>query len=404
MATLAGAEIARLLMEPEAATSVVQDATPGVGAIHPIPLPLAREGTGWPGVVLVHGAALPEEVLQDLHTETRPTGYFARIALAMALSRQSALLQLDERVLAAPALWRDRPDPRALAAGFGAAALALIMLVGAASLWVARPFEALAASDGAPGPRNEEGRITRAIEAIRAEVEERDRQQLQLVAAMSHDLHTPFTRLRLKAEFLSAPERDSMLVDMDEIDTMLTETLRLLRGEDAREPARMLDMASLVETICDEMQDMGQPVSWHPPPPRTVRDVESIAAGTDVEPGPARRVSLHGRPVALRRAVVNLIQNAIKYGGSADVFLTETYKAVRVEVIDRGPGIAVQDWERVKQPFVRLEKSRDRRAGGSGLGLAVVASVAEAHDGTLTFHRVRHGFMVRLSLPRGATG
>ncbi|MHA3980185.1 sensor histidine kinase [Halovulum sp. GXIMD14794] len=404
LAAVAGAELARLLAEPGAATRVIREAPPALhDGTQDIPLPLAREGGDWPAQVIVHGAALPEPVLQALHALSRPQEYFSEISLALALIRRDASLEVDGRVFVAPSLWRARPDPRALAVGLGAGALALAALLAGASLWLARPVEALAGPvDGPLPPGDEARRIARRIEEVRAEVDERDRQQLQLVAAMSHDLHTPFTRLRLKAEFLSAPERDSMLGDLDEIDTMLTETLRLLRGEDAREPAVMVDMTSMVETVCDELQDMGQPVTWHPPPPRAVRDVESLTAGATVEPGPVRRVSLHGRPVALRRAVVNLIQNAIKYGGSADVFLTESHKAVRVEVIDRGPGIAVQDWERVKQPFVRLEKSRDRRAGGSGLGLAVVASVAEAHGGTLTFHRVRHGFMVRLSLPREA--
>lgn len=403
-AAIAGAELARLLDAPDATTRLVYEDTPlTVDGLQDVPLPLARKGGGWPAQVTVHGAALPEPVLQALHALSRPQEYFEAIALALAQTRRDAMLEIDGRAFVAPTLWHSRPDPRALAVTFAAGASALAALLAGLSLWLARPIEALAGpTEGPLSPRDEASRIARRIEDTRAEVEERDRQQLQLVAAMSHDLHTPFTRLRLKAEFLSAPERDSMLGDLDEIDTMLTETLRLLRGEDAREPAVMVDMASLVETVCDEMQDMGQPVTWHPPPPRLVRDVESIAAGAGVEPGPARRISLRGRPVALRRAVVNLIQNAVKYGRSADVFLTETHKAVRVEVIDRGPGIAVQDWARVKQPFVRLEKSRDRRAGGSGLGLAVVASVAEAHGGTLTFHRVRHGFMVRLSLPREA--
>ena len=180
-----------------------------------------------------------------------------------------------------------------------------------------------------------------------------------MVGAVAHDLRTPLTRLRFRVEGAPEPLRDKMVADMDQMDAMISSALAFVR--DATQPFERtrLELSSLVESIAVEMAETGLHVS--------------------ADGGPA--VVIDGDPVALRRLVSNLLDNAVKFGSSACARVYRDGGAAVIEVDDNGPGIPEAERERVFEPFQRGEPSRSRETGGAGLGLAVVRSVARAHGG-----------------------
>ncbi len=202
----------------------------------------------------------------------------------------------------------------------------------------------------------------------------------QMLAAISHDLRTALTRLRLRADYIEDPEQQAKaLADLDEMTTMLDETLSFARDDAAMEERTKVDIASLLQTLCDDLADAGQPVAYQGPD----------------------RMTLVCRPVALRRAFANLIDNAVTYGGEAAVTLAERADDIVVEIADRGPGIPAEKREQVFTPFFRLEESRSRETGGAGLGLAVVRSIARRHGGDILLEdRPGGGLVARVVLPR----
>jgi signal transduction histidine kinase len=216
------------------------------------------------------------------------------------------------------------------------------------------------------------------------EMQERIRNLLtdrtQMLAAISHDLRTPITAIRLRAEFIEEGEdRDRILAQLDEMEAMVSATLSFLRDDSGREEAKVLDIGALLETICDDIADAGRPVSFD---------------------GPAD-VTLRCRPIALKRAFTNLIDNAVKYGGTATVSLKAHPDRVVVQIDDEGSGIPEAEMERVFGPFYRLEVSRNRGTGGFGLGLTVARSIIKAHGGDLILaNRATRGLRVAVSLPR----
>jgi signal transduction histidine kinase len=203
----------------------------------------------------------------------------------------------------------------------------------------------------------------------------------QMLGAISHDLRTQLTLLRLRAETGDhADDRDRMLKTISEMDEMLMATLSFARDEATSEISKRIDIGAFVSSIADDMADAGLAVETGP-----------------IEPG----VVVECKPLALRRALTNLIDNAVKYGGKASVTMNATASEVEITVDDQGPGIPEDQLGRVMQPFVRLEESRNRDTGGIGLGLAITASIAEAHGGTLTLSNRREGGLrAILALPR----
>jgi signal transduction histidine kinase len=206
-------------------------------------------------------------------------------------------------------------------------------------------------------------------------VEDRTR----MVAAIGHDLRTPLTRLRLRAEFIDDPEvQRKMLSDLDEMESMINATLAFARDDAAHEPRVATDLADLLQSLCDDRIDAGAAASYAGPPHRTVTC----------------------RPVALRRAFANLIDNAINYGTAADVTLTPGPAQVTVTIDDHGPGIPESEWEKVFHPFYRLESSRSRDTGGTGLGLAVARTIIRGHGGDITLsNRSEGGLRVSVVVP-----
>jgi signal transduction histidine kinase len=211
---------------------------------------------------------------------------------------------------------------------------------------------------------------------LRGLVENRTR----LLAAISHDLRTPLTLLRLRAENVGdATERNKMLATIAEMDAMVAATLQFARDEAAMEAPRPTDVAALVQSVADDMADAGLPVKI----------------------GPAEPAVLQCRPEALKRAIRNLLDNAVKYGKSAEVRLAAKPEVVEIVVDDEGPGIPEEELARVLQPFYRVEGSRSRETGGIGLGLAITQSIVQADGGELTLaNRPEGGLRATVKLPR----
>ena len=206
----------------------------------------------------------------------------------------------------------------------------------------------------------------------------------QMLAAISHDLRTMLTRLRLRADYIDDPQQQAkMLADVAEMQDMLDATLSFARDNASAEPSTPVDLSSLLQTLCDDLSDAGHSVTFDGP----------------------QRVTLECRPVALRRALANLIDNAIKYGGTADIGLIDGQHDVTIEIADRGPGIPTSSREQVFAPFFRLEDSRSRETGGTGLGLALARNIVRGHGGDITLHdRDGGGLVVRVTLPRREIG
>ncbi|MCZ0733523.1 ATP-binding protein [Phreatobacter sp. AB_2022a] len=200
----------------------------------------------------------------------------------------------------------------------------------------------------------------------------------QTLAAVSHDLKTPITRLRFRIEDLPASRRRLIAADLTEMERMLEGTLAFLKGDRADEEVRSIDLASLVETIVDDLADQGAVVSYDGP----------------------RAVVIRGRRLALKRALSNLVDNAVKYGGCARVTLAVVGTAALATIDDDGPGIPADAVEDVFRPFVRLEASRNVETGGVGLGLTVARTILRGHGGDVTMaNRGGGGLRVTVTLP-----
>ena len=202
-----------------------------------------------------------------------------------------------------------------------------------------------------------------------------------MLAAISHDLRTELQLLRLRAESMEPVEdRDKMLTTIAGMEAMVAATLNFARDEAAIEPRRRTDLAALIASAVDDMSDAGMPVTFVTP---------------------AEAVVIECQPSALRRALTNLIDNAVKYGQRARVSVTAGSSPIEIAIEDDGPGIPDAELGKVTQPFYRLEQSRSRETGGMGLGLAIAQAAIQAHGGDLTLsNRKEGGLRVQVTLPR----
>jgi signal transduction histidine kinase len=195
-----------------------------------------------------------------------------------------------------------------------------------------------------------------------------------LITAIGHDLRTPITRLKLRAEYMDDDEqRAKMLADLDEMEAMVAATLAFGRDVATSEAVARIDLASLLRTVLDEAAD-GAPD-------------QADALAYD---GPDHLPVL-ARPLSLKRAVMNLVANALKYGDAARVKLARTERSVQIDIDDNGPGIPAADAEAVFEPFRRLETSRNRETGGSGLGLSIARNIVRAHGGDILLRNLPGG-------------
>jgi signal transduction histidine kinase len=202
----------------------------------------------------------------------------------------------------------------------------------------------------------------------------------RILSAMSHDLKTPITRLRLRAESIEDPElRASIARDIDDMQRMTQESLDFLRGMEGQEEIRDIDVPALLENIKDDVEDTGGTVV-----------LETI----DAPPYP-------GRPLALKRCITNLVANASQYGRRAHVNVHDDLDRLQILITDEGPGLPGTALEQVFEPFYRLESSRNRETGGTGLGLSIARNIARAHGGDVVLrNRENGGLEAELTLPR----
>jgi signal transduction histidine kinase len=206
-------------------------------------------------------------------------------------------------------------------------------------------------------------------------------ERVQILAAISHDLQTPITRMKLRAEMADdTPEKEKLLQDIDEIERLVREGVAYARTAhgDAEKPAQV-DIGSFVESLAYDYQDTGKAVTVS----------ETFATAILI------------RPNALRRILTNLVDNALKFGGEAEIAVARMGSgAISIRVLDRGPGVPEDQLEAVMQPFYRLEQSRNRSTGGTGLGLAIAQQLALALHGTLTLrNRGCGGLCAELRIP-----
>lgn len=202
----------------------------------------------------------------------------------------------------------------------------------------------------------------------------------KMLAALGHDLRTPITSLRLRAEFIEDDEiRQKIEQTLDEMFEMAEATLSFAREEAAQEKTRLVDVGALISTVCEDLADTGFPV-------------ECADTGS---------FTIRCRPLGLKRAFRNIIENAIAYGKCARVRIEHHLGGdVAIMVDDDGPGIPKGDMERVFSPFVRLENSRNMDTGGVGLGLAIARSIVRSHGGDIVLqNRPEGGLRVTLTLP-----
>jgi signal transduction histidine kinase len=223
----------------------------------------------------------------------------------------------------------------------------------------------------------------RAFNDMQARLERFARDRIRMLAAISHDLRTPITALRVRAELIDELDtRGKILTTLDEMQGITEATLAFVREEATQEDTRLLDLDALLQSVCDDLSDMGKDVTFT---------------------GPGKTL-YRGRPVSLRRALSNLIENAVTYGQCAWVRLTEEPDVLRITIDDAGPGIAASDMERVFEPFVRLEASRRCETSGAGLGMSIARSCVRGHGGDITLtNRPEGGLRVTVHMPTALT-
>ena len=234
-------------------------------------------------------------------------------------------------------------------------------------------------------PMSEEGPIdirqtvrafNRMYERLQRFVQDRTR----MLAAISHDLRSPITSLRLQVEIMKDQEaRGKMVETLEDMQRMTEATLAFARDEASTEVSRSVDLSALIDSLCQDLADMGMDVKF-----------ES-----------AEKSPYTCRSTSLKRALRNLIENAVTYGGRARVELTQSETEFHILINDEGPGIPEQDVERVFQPFVRLEESRSKQTGGIGLGMAIARSIVRRHGGDIHLAKAPGGgLLVTIHLPK----
>jgi signal transduction histidine kinase len=274
--------------------------------------------------------------------------------------------------------------------------LFMLVILSLLGMWAARalaaPLSSLAKAaetfslDQGAAPLPERGpeeirSVARALNAMRRRISALVDDRTKMLAAISHDLRTPITRMRLRTEFIDDDaSRTQMLRDLDQMRSMLDSVLTFLRNDGQLEPLTLTDIATTLQSIADQFADVGQPVSYHGPAHATVT----------------------ARPGDLQRAVSNLVENAVRFAGEVKIGLTSSPGAVVIEVEDDGPGISDAQKSAMLQPFVRGDDARNMdQASGFGLGLSIAHAVTLTHGGELSLNdREPHGLIVRIKLPR----
>jgi signal transduction histidine kinase len=213
-------------------------------------------------------------------------------------------------------------------------------------------------------------RAAQAFNIMKARLQRYIKDRARLLGAISHDLKTPVTRLRLRAEMLEDEElRGAFIKDLDEMQEMISATMDFMRGAENPENVQMMDLCALLESIQGNQEAIGHAVTIN---------------GDFIPPCPVR-------PLAMKRCLENLIVNGVKYGEAVDISVERQKDEIFIRIADHGPGIPDEKLETVFEPFYRLESSRNRDTGGHGLGLSIARNIARAHGGDLHLRNLPGG-------------
>jgi signal transduction histidine kinase len=333
------------------------------------PLKLQQFDAGAAGAELLAGLFASRELISIW--APMPDGTWLRFVTASALPSMGWIMHLSAQIFLL--------------------SLAIIAFAAWAARQITRPIRTFAAAADRLGkdvhapPITEGGsrellNATRAFNTMQQRLQRYVEDRTHMLAAISHDLRTSLTRLRLRTAFINDGEqRQKADRDIEEMDAMLSATLTFARDDAAAEALLQVDIAAMLHSLSDDLNDIGKRVQYC---------------------GPAS-LSCQCRPVSLQRALANLMTNAASYGGAAQVSLQQEFTTVVIVIADRGPGIADADKERVFEPFVRLDSARNRSTGGTGLGLPIARSVVHAHGGTIELcDREGGGLEVHITLPQ----
>jgi len=331
----------------------------------------------------------------NLHGLQRRLGHDYRIfPLASGEPRKIGIGLPDGMMISANVL-PDRPRPPFLGGPWMMTLLFAVISVSLLGLWAARALTAPLSSfakaaesfslNGAAAPLPERGpeeirSVARALNRMRERITGLIDDRTKMLAAISHDLRTPITRMRLRTEFIEdETHRSRMLDDLDQMRAMLESVLSFLRNGRRLEAMTLADVASTLQLITDQFGDMGRKVAYD---------------------GPAHAMATV-RPDDLHRAVTNLVENAVRFGAEAVIRLRVTADQLTIDVEDDGPGISDALKQNMLEPFVRGDEARNMdEAAGFGLGLSITNAIATAHGGALSLHdRQPHGLVVRMRLP-----
>ena len=331
----------------------------------------------------------------NLHGLQRRLGADYRIVPLAGGDGRRMGIGLPDGMMISASLPTDRPRPPFLGSPWMITLLFAVISVTLLGLWAARALTAPLSSfakaaesfslDGAAAPLPERGpeeirSVARALNRMRERITALIDDRTKMLAAISHDLRTPITRMRLRAEFIEDETyRGRMLDDLDQMRGMLESVLSFLRDGRRLEPMTLTDIASTLQLIADQFADMGRAVTYD---------------------GPAHAMATV-RPDDLQRAVTNLVENAARFGAEAVIRLHVATDHFTIDVEDDGPGISDARKQNMLKPFVRGDEARNMdEAAGFGLGLSITYAIVLAHGGALSLHdRQPHGLVVRMRLP-----
>ncbi len=340
-------------------------------------------GTGLPGVpdTSTHGAEIAAKIEDavghrfPIHMEAIP-GPISRLQAHLNLSDGSPLtIDVTPKGVMPIAAW--------LPYVFVVQMLLIVLCTWFAVRQTTRPLAELAAAADALDPNNkspalsdrgpsEVAHAARAFNAMRDRIAHYLEERVQILTAISHDLQTPITRMRLRADIADdSPEKSKLLQDLGEIERLVQDGIAYARSAHGNgEKSARIDLASFIESISYDYQDTGKSV-----------EILGLVQGTATT-----------KPHALRRILTNFIDNALKFAGAAEIAVERRDTGqVAITVLDRGPGIPQDQIEAAMQPFFRLEQSRNRNTGGTGLGLAIAQQLAQTLDGSVRLYNREGG-------------
>ena len=325
--------------------------------------------------------------MRDAHRAHHPhPGTAMELSLSVALAGGS-WLNVETRFLRPP-LQSAWPSIVAMVL----TAIAIVFVVWWAVRRTAAPMRALAAGadrlgrGGDPEPIQVKGpaevrQVTETFNMMQERLSRHVRERTQMLAALGHDLRSPLTAMRLRIEMIDDDEtRQRLSASVDEMQTMVETTLAFAKGVATSEPVVMTDLRDLVTEIASDIR----------------------VGGGAIEIAPGESLSIPIRPTALKRALRNVIENAVRYGERVNVTLSSTDGMARIIVDDQGPGLPEDQIAKVFEPFVRLESSRSRETGGAGLGLAIARAAISEHGGTIRLsNRPEGGLSAVIEIPVG---